>query len=67
VRLAGGSIMIQHPAAAEFPDMPNAAVDFGRADLLMTPARIAEALTILAEAGAVSTRLRRITRLWSIM
>ncbi|WP_426959623.1 chemotaxis protein CheB [Muricoccus radiodurans] len=51
VRRAGGATMVQHPRSAQFPEMPSAAVDLGRADLLMPPATIALALDILGEAG----------------
>lgn len=51
VRRAGGATMAQHPGTAEFPDMPEAAVDLGRADLTMPASKIAEALMILAEEG----------------
>jgi two-component system chemotaxis response regulator CheB len=52
VRRAGGATLVQHPRTAAFPDMPQAAVDLGRADLMMEPAKIADALVILAEQGA---------------
>lgn len=51
VRRAGGATMVQHPRSAAFPDMPSAAVDLGRADLMRTPAGIAQALEALAERG----------------
>jgi chemotaxis response regulator CheB len=51
VRRAGGATMVQHPQSAAFPDMPNAAVDLGRADLMRTPAGIAQALEVLAKRG----------------
>jgi two-component system chemotaxis response regulator CheB len=51
VRRAGGATMVQHPRSATWPDMPNAAVDLGRADLMRTPAGIVQALEVLAERG----------------
>jgi two-component system chemotaxis response regulator CheB len=51
VRRAGGATLVQHPRYAAHPGMPSAAVDLGRADLMMPPAQIAEALEILGEAG----------------
>ncbi|WP_165585357.1 chemotaxis protein CheB [Roseococcus sp. SYP-B2431] len=51
LRRAGGATLVQHPRSAAFPDMPSAAVDLGRADLMMPPHQIALALQILAEAG----------------
>ena len=53
VRRAGGATLVQHPLMAECPDMPRAAVDLGRADLMMSPQQIASALLILAEAGVM--------------
>lgn len=51
VRRAGGATMVQHPHSASHPDMPSAAVDLGRADLMRSPTGIAQALEILAEHG----------------
>lgn len=51
VRRAGGATMVQHPQSAVHPDMPGAAVDLGRADLMRSPAGIAQALMVLAERG----------------
>jgi two-component system chemotaxis response regulator CheB len=51
VRRAGGATIAQHPATAEHPEMPAAAIDLGRAELMMVPAAIAAALEILGEAG----------------
>ena len=51
IRRCNGATMVQHPALADFPGMPSAAVDLGKADLMMSPARIAEAVQILAECG----------------
>lgn len=51
VRRHGGATIVQHPGTAAFPEMPGAAVDLGRADLMMPLATMIEALTILAEQG----------------
>ncbi len=51
VRRAGGATMVQHPATAVARSMPEAAIDFGRADLSRSPAQIAEAIEILMERG----------------
>ena len=51
VRRSGGATLVQDPRTAEFPEMPSAAVDLGRADLMMPTEQIAEALQILAERG----------------
>jgi two-component system chemotaxis response regulator CheB len=51
VRRSGGATFAQHPSSADFPGMPTAAVDLGRADLIMKPEQIAESLLILAQYG----------------
>jgi len=51
LRRAGGATMVQHPRTAQFPDMPTAAVDLGRADLMLPLEQIWEAISILAEYG----------------
>ena len=51
VRRGGGATMAQSLGTAQHPDMPAAALDFGKADLQMSPERIAQALLILAERG----------------
>ncbi|HYC55838.1 MAG TPA: chemotaxis protein CheB [Candidatus Binatia bacterium] len=48
VASAGGITIAQDEASAEFFDMPSAALDLGRADIAMSPAKMAEALQILA-------------------
>jgi two-component system chemotaxis response regulator CheB len=53
LRQAGGATMVQHPDTAVSPSMPEAAIDLGRADLLRSPAQIAEAVAILLEHGVV--------------
>jgi two-component system chemotaxis response regulator CheB len=49
---AGGTAIAQDPASAEAADMPRAAVDIGRADLVLPADRIGFALTVLAGRGA---------------
>jgi two-component system chemotaxis response regulator CheB len=51
VRRAGGATMVQDPVSAEYPSMPTAAIDLGRADLKLELGKIAEALQILAAEG----------------
>ena len=48
VATAGGTTIAQDEASAEAPDMPQAAVDIGHADLVLPLGRIAFALTVLA-------------------
>jgi CheB methylesterase len=49
----GGITIAQDEATADHFDMPAAALDLGRADLAMSPQRMAEALQVLAE-GSLS-------------
>jgi two-component system chemotaxis response regulator CheB len=49
IAAAGGITIAQDQASAGFFDMPAAACDFGRADLVMSPAQIANALRVLSE------------------
>ena len=51
VRRAGGATMVQDPRSADYPSMPIASIDLGRADLTLSLDAIAEALQILAENG----------------
>ena len=51
VRRSGGATMAQRLDTAPHWDMPAAALDFGKADLQMSPERIAQALLVLAERG----------------
>lgn len=53
VRRSGGATMTQHPRTAICDEMPSAAFDFGRADLMLSLPAIARALEILAAAGVV--------------
>ena len=45
----GGVTIVQDEASSRFFDMPTAALDFGHADLMMSPTKIATALGVLAE------------------
>ncbi len=51
VRRRGGATMVQRLDTAPHQGMPESALDFGKADLQMSPERIAQALLILAERG----------------
>ena len=48
ITAAGGITMAQDRAAAYF-EMPSAAIDFGRAEIVAPPSRMAEMLTVIAE------------------
>ncbi|MBD3243020.1 MAG: hypothetical protein GF331_20680, partial [Chitinivibrionales bacterium] len=41
IRAQGGCVIVQDPATARFPSMPQTAIDAGAADLVLTPAAIA--------------------------
>ena len=49
IAAAGGITIVQDEASSAHFDMPAAACDFGRADLLMSPRQIVDALCILSE------------------
>jgi chemotaxis response regulator CheB len=49
IRAQGGLAMVQSQKSSPFFDMPSAAIDFAKADIVLSPARIAEAL-VVAEA-----------------
>ena len=50
VREAGGFVIVQDQASAEFPGMPAAAVEFGKVDLILPPEHIGCALSELISA-----------------
>jgi two-component system chemotaxis response regulator CheB len=48
IRRHGGLTFAQDEGTSEFFDMPGAAIDLGRADIVLPPRKIAEALNVLA-------------------
>ncbi|HEU4960198.1 MAG TPA: chemotaxis protein CheB [Sphingomonas sp.] len=48
IREAGGITIAQDEATSDHFDMPAGAIDIGRADIVLPPAKIAEALIVLA-------------------
>jgi len=52
VAKGGGVTIVQDEASSRYFEMPTAALDLGHADLMMSPARIATALDLLAELAA---------------
>ena len=54
VRSAGGTIYVQDPATAEFPAMPLAAINTGRADGILSPENVAREILRLYSFGAVA-------------
>jgi two-component system chemotaxis response regulator CheB len=57
VAQAGGITMVQDDATADHFDMPAAAIDLGRADVIMPPIKIALALQLLADPVSSSAAL----------
>jgi chemotaxis response regulator CheB len=49
IREGGGITMAQNKSSSLFFDMPAGAIDQGKAELVLSPARIAEALILIAE------------------
>lgn len=49
IRRAGGITMAQSEASSAHFTMPCGAIDLGKADIIFAPARLAEALIVLAE------------------
>jgi len=49
VRARGGITMAQNSASSIYFDMPHAVVDLGKADIVLTPSRLAGALQVIAE------------------
>jgi chemotaxis response regulator CheB len=49
VRARGGITMAQNDASSAYFDMPCAAIDFGKADIILPPSRLAGALQVIAE------------------
>jgi chemotaxis response regulator CheB len=54
VRAHGGITMAQNNASSTHFDMPCAAIDFGKADIILPPSRLAGALQVIAEEWATS-------------
>ena len=44
IKAAGGLTLVQKPASAQYPGMPNSAIEAGVADLVLEPRRMPEAL-----------------------
>jgi two-component system, chemotaxis family, protein-glutamate methylesterase/glutaminase len=54
IRACGGITMAQNDASSAYFDMPCAAIDFGKADIVLPPSRLASALQVIAEQWAIS-------------
>ncbi|RJQ23280.1 MAG: PAS domain S-box protein [Nitrospiraceae bacterium] len=55
IKNAGGTVFVQAPATAEFPGMPLAAIDTGKADGVLSPEEIAAEILKLHGAASIST------------
>ena len=54
VRTEGGTVFVQDPATAEFPELPQAAIKTGQVDSVLSPADIAREIVKLLGSGAVT-------------
>jgi two-component system CheB/CheR fusion protein len=54
VRSAGGTVFVQDPASAEFPDMPLAAINTGQMDGVLPPEEIAREIVKFHAVGAAA-------------
>ncbi len=61
IRANGGTVLVQDPATAQFPDMPDSAVGSDSADMVLTVAEIAREVATLAAARAASIRIDSLT------
>src|SRR5208337_3602996 len=52
VRSAGGTVFVQDPATAEFPDMPLAAINTGQMDGVLAPEEVAREIVRFHAVGA---------------
>jgi two-component system chemotaxis response regulator CheB len=52
INAVGGLTMAQSECSSEFFDMPAAAIDFGRTDLIASPCRMSDYLLLLGEFGS---------------
>ena len=54
VRNAGGTVFVQDPATAQFPELPQAAIKTGKVDSVLPPPDIAREIVKLLGSGAVT-------------
>ena len=54
VRTEGGTVFVQDPATAQFPELPQAAIRTGKVDSVLPPADIAREIVKLLSSGAVT-------------
>jgi PAS domain S-box-containing protein len=54
VRTEGGTVFVQDPATAQFPELPRAAISTGQVDIVLPPVDIAREITKLLSSGAVT-------------
>ncbi len=56
IKAAGGRTLVEDPGSAEFPDMPQSAIDAGVVDAVLPAEAMAEAIVALAEQVTADTR-----------
>ncbi len=54
VRTEGGTVFVQDPATAQFPELPQAAIKTGQVDSVLPPPSIAREIVKLLRSGAVT-------------
>ncbi len=54
IRAAGGTVFVQDPATAQFPDLPQAAIKTEKVDSVLPPADIAREIVKLLSSGAMT-------------
>ena len=59
VRMAGGLTMAQNEATSDFFEMPSAAIDYGKAELIFDPTGLARAVNIATMHQSLSERVKR--------
>ncbi len=57
IKAAGGFTMAQEPGSAKYNGMPQAAIDTGNVDWVLTPAQIAEEIALLVRSRGVTATL----------
>ncbi|MBD3315454.1 MAG: hypothetical protein GF344_06675, partial [Chitinivibrionales bacterium] len=57
IRSHGGTVLVQDPAGARFPSMPNSVIHTGSVDLVLTPAAIGREIETISQTRRSSARI----------